>query len=184
MRSLLLLPLLAASLLQAETGLEHRVLATSKTSTMEREMNAAAGEGFRFTALMGGETSVGGKEVVIVMSKDAAHMPAQNHVYKLLATQKTSTMEKELRQLGAEGYRYMGQTVFESAFGGKEVVVILERQPASAAAIDYVVVATKRTGTLQKELAQAAARGYMVQGLSVGQTSFGGAEVVCILARQ
>ena len=38
-------------------GIQHRVLATSKTSTMERELNAAAEAGFRFQSVMGGESA-------------------------------------------------------------------------------------------------------------------------------
>ena len=48
--------------------------------------------------------------------------------YKLLATNKTSTMQKELQQAGDAGFEYKGQSVFGTTFGGKEVVVILERE--------------------------------------------------------
>ena len=40
---------------------EHKVLATSKTSTMETELNDAADAGYRFEQVMGGELPVGGK---------------------------------------------------------------------------------------------------------------------------
>lgn len=52
---------------------EVRVLATNRTSTMEKEINQAADAGFRFAEVMGGETSFGGSEVTVVMvrSKDA-----------------------------------------------------------------------------------------------------------------
>src|SRR5262245_49234045 len=42
---------------------DYRVLATSKTSTMQKEMQAAADAGYRFVAVMGGETAFGGNEV-------------------------------------------------------------------------------------------------------------------------
>lgn len=44
--------------------LQYRVLATSRTSTMQKELNEAAEAGFRFQAFMGGETAFGGDEVV------------------------------------------------------------------------------------------------------------------------
>ena len=50
-------------------GIEYRVLATSKTSTMEKEMNEAGAAGFKFVAVMGGETAIGGKEVVVLLQK-------------------------------------------------------------------------------------------------------------------
>ena len=36
-------------------------------------------------------------------------------------------MQKEIQEAGDEGFEYKGQTVFETTFGGKEVVVILEK---------------------------------------------------------
>src|SRR5687768_9496124 len=40
----------------------YKVLATSKTSTMQKEMQEAGDAGFHFVAVMGGETAMGGKE--------------------------------------------------------------------------------------------------------------------------
>jgi hypothetical protein len=45
----------------APAAVEYRVLATNKTSTMEKELNDAADVGFRFQSVMGGETTFGGK---------------------------------------------------------------------------------------------------------------------------
>jgi hypothetical protein len=109
----------------ATNGLDHRVLATIRTSTMEKELNEAAEAGFRFQAVMGGDSAFGGKEVVAVMSRTGTERG--RYGYKLLATSKTSTMQKELQQASDAGFHYRGQTVFGSAFGGDEVVVILER---------------------------------------------------------
>jgi hypothetical protein len=106
---------------------DYRVLATNKTSTMEKEMNLAAQAGYRFEAAMGGETSFGGSEAVAVMAKSSETRAKQHYEYKLLATSKTSTMEKEMQEAGNAGFTYRDQTVFKSTFGGKEVVVILER---------------------------------------------------------
>jgi hypothetical protein len=46
---------------------EFRLLATNKTSTMQKEMNEAANAGFHFEGTMGGETSFGGSEVVVII---------------------------------------------------------------------------------------------------------------------
>jgi hypothetical protein len=107
--------------------IEYRLLATNKTSTMEKEMNQAAAEGFRFEGAMGGETAGGGNEIVVIMSREpAANGPRYD--YRLLATNKTSTMQKELSEAGAAGFIYSGQTIYNSAFGGREVVSILRRK--------------------------------------------------------
>ena len=60
----------------------------------------------------------------------AAPAVAQKFDYRLLATMKTSTMEKELNQAGAEGYRFGGAMGGESAAGGKEVIVSSDRHAA------------------------------------------------------
>lgn len=162
---------------------ENRVLATNKTSTMEKEMNQAADAGFRFAAVNGGETAVGGKEVVVVMSR--AQRGGDRFQYKLLATSKTSTMQRELSAASEAGYEYRGQTVFESTFGGREVVCILEKNVdhRTASNVSYKLLATSRTSTMEKELQQAGADGYEVVGLTVAETAIGGRELVAILRR-
>ena len=161
---------------------EYRVLATNKTSTMQTEMQAAAEAGFRYVGVMGGETSFGGAEVVVVMMKAPG---STGYGYRLLATSKTSTMQKELQTAGDAGFEYRGQTVFTTMFGGKEVVVILERGPEDEKArYEYRLLATKKTSTMQKELAEAGKQGFTFVGLTVSETATAGAEVVAILRRK
>ena len=164
-------------------GIDYHVVATSKTSTMEKELNVAAEMGFRFDTVMGGETAFGGNEVVVVMSR-ASGTKASRFGYRLLATSKTSTMQKELQDAADAGFQYRGQTVFNTALGGDEVVCILERDGAAAQErVDYRLVATSKTGTLQKELVQAGAAGYQIVGMTVGKTALGGSELVAITRR-
>jgi len=124
-----------------------RVLATAKISTMEKEMHEAAEAGFRFAAVMGGDTAFGGSKVVVIMTR-TSNQPVQ---YKLLATGKALTMEKELQQAGDAGFEYRGQAVFRSTFGGQEVGAILERDK-SVEPVRYSdrVVATSKTSTMEK----------------------------------
>lgn len=171
--------------IQALAQTDFKVLATKKTSTAEKEMNEAASTGFRFEGVSGGETAVGGSEVVIVMSKPIDTNFNGRFQYKLLATKKTSTMQKELQEAGDNGFSYRGQTVFESFFGGQEVVVILEKDTrADIKRYEYKLLATSKTSTMQKELNQVGAEGYRFVGLTTGETSFGGKEVVVILKRE
>ena len=165
----------------AET-VDYRVLATNRTSTMEKEMNAAAEQGFRYQAVMGGDTAIGGSEVVVIVSRGAE--TKGRYSYKLLATSKTSTMERELQQAADAGFEYRGQTVFKSTFGGDEVVCILERdKDGGAGRSEYKLVATSRTSTLQKELLDAGRIGFQVLGMTVGKTAVGGNEIVAIVRR-
>lgn len=86
---------------------DYRLLATMKTSTMEKEMNRAGDDGYRFGGAMGGESAAGGKEVIVVMTKNPDG-PTVKQSYKLLATLKTGTLQKELQQAGDEGFDYCG----------------------------------------------------------------------------
>jgi hypothetical protein len=159
------------------------VLATSKTSTMEKELNEAAEKGFRFGGVMGGETAFGGKEVVAVLTRTEGETPGR-YRYRLLATSKTSTMQRELQDAGDAGYEYRGQTVFETLFGGKEVVVILERdKDAPRAEWEYKLLATSKTSTMQKELTRAGEEGHAFVGMTVAETAMGGNELVVITRR-
>jgi hypothetical protein len=172
------------ALVPAQETVSYRVIATNKTSTMQKEMQEAGEAGYRFAAVMGGETAFGGKEVVAIMQKPAAS--AGKFAYRLLATNKTSTMQKEMQEAGDAGYAYVGQTVFESLFGGKEVACIFERaveaSPPSGK-FEYKLLATSKTSTMQKELQEAGESAYQVIGMTVGKTMIGGNELVTILRR-
>lgn len=160
---------------------ESRVLATSKTSTLEKELNEAAEAGFRFATVMGGETAIGGKEAVAIVTRSSE--TRGRYAYRLLATSKTSTMEKELREAADAGFEYAGQTVFSSLIGGQEVVVILERDKDSTSRSEYKLLATNKTSTLEKELTEAGVAGYEVVGMTVAKTAIGGKELVAIVRR-
>jgi hypothetical protein len=171
----------SASAQSGGDSIAYRVLATSRTSTMEKELNAAAEAGCRFQAVMGGETAFGGKEVVAVVSAGGAK---GRYAYRLLAAARTSTMQKEIQEAADAGFHYRGQTVFKTALGGDEVVVILEQdRDAAPQAFDYRLLATSKTSTLEKELADAGAAGFEIVGLTVSKTAVGGKELVAIARR-
>src|SRR5262245_15800919 len=98
---------------------DYNLLATQKTSTMQKELNEAAGAGYLFERAMGGQKGFGGKEVVSIMSRNKGDARPR-YEYKLLATNKTSTMQKELQEASNLGFEYRDQTVFETTFGGNE----------------------------------------------------------------
>ena len=179
--------LLSASfVLAAEDAIDYKVLATNKTSTMEKELNEAANSGYRFERSMGGKSTFGGSEVISVMSRSKSTPALARYGYKLLATSKTATMQKELEDAGNEGFDYKDQTVFDSAFGGDEVIVILEsdRESKSRVRYEYKLLSTSKTATMQKELQEAGDLGFKFVGVTVSKTTFGGKEVVSILRKE
>jgi len=164
---------------------DYRLLATNKTSTMMKELNEAAAGGYRLEGAMGGESAYGGAEVVAIMSRNKNIEPRARYEYKLLATNKTSTMQKELQEAGGLGFEYRDQTVFNTAYGGaNEVVVILKRDKESPIRKwEYKLLATSKTSTMQKELQESGSGGFQFVGVTVGKTAYGGKEVVSILRR-
>ena len=162
---------------------DYQLLATNRTSTMEDELNDAAARGHRFSAVHGGETAFGGRELVVAIERDPAETPWPRFDYRVLATHRTETMENELNDAASLGFRAVGQVVLETEFGGHEVVVIVERDWNDSARFEYVLLAATRTSTMERELADAGRRGFRIVGLSVGVTSFGGQELVAVVER-
>lgn len=167
----------------SDATLEYKLLATNRVTTMEKEMKEAAAAGYRFDDVVSGPTFWGGDEALVIMSRPRSGAPKQRYEYKLLATTKTGTMQKELQEAGDQGFEHRGETVFKKTFG-TEVMIILERDlEAEPKLWEYKLLATKKTSTMQKELLAAADEGFQFVGVSVGATFFGGSEVVTIMRR-
>ena len=90
---------------KAPEDLQYKLLATTKTSTMQKEIDQAAQAGYRI--LVGAPTS--GTEMAVFLSKDGT--VADPYRYKLLATTRTSTMQKELNEAADGGYRLLPSTM-------------------------------------------------------------------------
>jgi hypothetical protein len=178
------LGLICAIQISAVAQTKFKLLATKKTSTMLKELNEAADLGYRFEGFNGGETMFGGKETVAILSKN--DNSTAKYKYQLLATNKTSTMQKELQEYGDAGYEYKGQAVFETTFGGKEVVTILEKDMSvtEIPKYEYKLFATNKTSTMEKELNEGGAQGYIFVGVTVAETAFGSKEVVVITRKR
>ena len=161
---------------------QYKVLATALTSTMQKEMNEAGAAGYKFVAVMGGETALGGKEVVVLMQKGGD--VSGKFRYRLLATNRTGTMQKEIGEAALDGYDYVGQTVFVSAYGGEEVVSIVQRGAAAESEFVYKLLATSKTSTLQKEMNELGRDGFEALGMTVGKTALGGNELVVIARKK
>ena len=88
-------------------------------------------------------------------------------------------MEDELNAAGADGYRFVGTQGGETAFGGSEVVVVMERDPEGRR-YRYMLLATSRTGTMEREL-NGVPPEFEVVGMTVFNSTFGGDESAVIL---
>ena len=106
-------------------------------------------------------------------------MAQQPEKYLLLATNRTGTMEDELNEAGARGYRFAGTQGGETAFGGRQAVVVMALDPEGRR-FRYVLLATNRTGTMQRELNEVPSE-YDFVGMTVFSSTFGGREAAVIL---
>ena len=137
------------------------LLATTKTSTMQKELDQAAAAGYR--VLAGSRTR--GAEAAIILEKIAT--PPAVYEYYVLATTRTSTMERELNDQAARGFRLLPRTMTgkDHPISGEEIFMVMEKPPGPPQLHKYRLLATSRTGTLQREMAQATADGYEVVGI-------------------
>jgi hypothetical protein len=107
---------------------QYKLLATGKTSTMQKELQEAGDNGFEYRGQTVFKSTFGGKEVVVILERDkSVEQPTRFH-YRLVATKKTATLQKELGEAAAAGYEFIGMTVADTAMGGDEVVGILRKK--------------------------------------------------------
>ena len=108
-----------------------------------------------------------------------AQQAEQPDKYLLLATNRTGTMEDELNEAGDRGYRFAGTQGGETAFGGNEVVIIMKLD-AEGRRFHYLLLATNRTGTMEREMNEAPPE-YEFVGMTMFSSTFGGNEAAVIL---
>jgi hypothetical protein len=94
---------------------------------MQKEMQEAGDAGFEYRGQSVFKSMFGGREVVTILEKAPDTKPVR-YEYRLLATKKTSTLQKELGEAGDAGYEFVGMTVAKTLVGGDEVVAILRRK--------------------------------------------------------
>jgi len=64
----------------------------------------------------------------VVLERDKSVAQPVRYEYRLLATKKTSTLQKEVSEATAAGYAFVGMTVADTAIGGDEIVSILRKR--------------------------------------------------------
>src|SRR4026208_842902 len=152
---------LAQGKLKIDPENRYLLLSTMKTSTMQKELDEASAQGFRIIAAA---SSCNQSEMVLFLERVA--QPPDTYKYRLLATARTSTMEKELNQAAQEGFRLLPRTITaKEGFLSNEIVTVLEQSPKSTKRYQYRLLATSRTSTLQREVAQTESDGFVLVGL-------------------
>ncbi len=112
---------------EAKENLEYLVLTTTKSSTLQHEINSGATRGFRFLpqTLTGVQKTLLGRAVALeigaVMEKSVT--PGPQHEYLVLGTKRVSTLAKELAEAVSQGYE-----IADMVIGYDEQVIVLERR--------------------------------------------------------
>ena len=105
----------------------------------------------------------------------------ENLQYKLLATTRTSTMQKEIDETSSQGYRI----IVGAPTSGSEMALFLSKDGTVTEPYSYKLLATTRTGTMQKELNEMAEAGYrLIPSTMIAKKQlFGGVEIVMIMEK-
>ena len=101
---------------------EYRLLAATDTATLQKEIAAAASQGFRAVSrtFISKPHVMSAPEMVVVMERPSG--PAKRYEYQLLATTLTSTLEKEWTIASTRGYNAIGMLC------RTEVMLLMERE--------------------------------------------------------
>lgn len=146
--------------LNVEPGQRYLLLSTLKTSTMQKELDEAAAQGFR--VVTGSPTAT--NEWAVLLERVAE--PSAPYTYRLLATTKISTMRRELNEAAAEGYRLLPRTMTsKSGLLSVEVVMLAEKAPNSDSRYEYRLYATTSERKMRAEIEKAEAEGFKLAGM-------------------
>jgi len=151
---------------------EYKLLTTRRVSTLEKELEGAAGEGYEVRGIMSAGKPYVGSEMVLVLERSIGDKN-QRFDYRILSETggKESKFKDNLQKAVSEGYRpikairhvEVGFGAFVGA-GGPAFLLILSRraggQGAGADDPEYIILETVRISTLQKEIDQATKDGY------------------------
>jgi len=133
---------------------EYLVVDAGRTATFEREIVDGAAKGYRVVGMVSGPSEHAAVLERTAGDETTAAAVSPGDRFKLLATNQSSRLQEELSDHAALGYRVL----FASA--AKEMLVLLERPHDVQANVEYLVVTTTKSGTLQQEMNAAASRGF------------------------
>jgi hypothetical protein len=132
------------------------VLSTKRIQTMEKELDEAAAKGFR--VLYGAPTEQWDMAILLRRVQDSEQAP---YGYKVLATSRNKTMQKELNEVAKQGYRLLPRTIiFKQGFFTAEMVMLMEREPKSGRSYEYKLVSAGKETKLHKKIDEAVAEGF------------------------
>lgn len=142
------------------------VLSTKRIQTMEKELDEAAAKGFR--VLYGAPTEHWDMAILLRRVQDSEQAP---YSYKVLATSRNKTMQKELNEVAGQGYRLLPRTIiFKQGLLTAELVMLMEREPKSGKSYEYKLVTAGKETKLHTKIDEAVTQGFTpVTMITIGQ---------------
>ncbi|HEV3471168.1 MAG TPA: hypothetical protein VG148_17725 [Pyrinomonadaceae bacterium] len=132
------------------------VLSTKRIQTMEKELDEVSAKGFR--VLYGGPTEA----LDMALFLQRVRQPGEpTYAYKVLATSRLKTMEKELNEAARGGFRMLPRTaIFKRGLLTVELVMLMERAPQADKNYEYKLVSAGKESKLHKKIEEAVAQGF------------------------
>jgi len=154
---------------QTKQKFEYRFLTAKREGTLQKELDASVSEGFHPVAMSVNRDNNAASVMFalpvfrydLILRRSIENPAAEKGTreYRLISTMKASTMEKEMNQLAAKGYRCYLTVVGEVALMARGT----NDQPVQRYEYQLLVA---RSGTLDKEVVEAGRKGYAFQGAS------------------
>jgi hypothetical protein len=120
--------------------------------------------------------------LVLCLSVSVWAQPADNAgEYYFLNTQASGTLEKELNQSAAQGWRLL---LLPKAFGSSTMGALLKKPANVEVKYEYKVLAATRIGTLENEFKAAVNDGYDFRGIIETGRVFIGGETLMVMERE
>jgi hypothetical protein len=142
-------------LVKIDADQNYLILSTKKIQTMEKELDEVAAKGFR---VLYGAPTITFDMALFLQRLSESEKP---YTYKILATARNKTMEKELNAYAAQGYRMLPRTIiFKQGFLTARMVTIMEREADSKVAFEYKLVEAGKEDKLQSKIDAARAEGF------------------------
>ncbi|TAM79470.1 MAG: DUF4410 domain-containing protein [Acidobacteria bacterium] len=141
---------------------------SGKFEDAEQELNSAAASGFRMARF----AVTGRKSAEVTMEKTAS--PGLAYQYRLLHVMWIPTLQKELNERAADGFRLCPHTLAQ--LRRASAIVIMEKPPIAPDTLyGYRVHATMRVSSAQKDIQKDQSDGF-----TLAETTEGGAHIVIL----
>lgn len=139
---------------------EYLLLETYKISTLEKEVNAAAQDGYRFF--------VSSQMSEALLARDYKPKDQGRYEYRLVSIRNSDKAISQLNELSKQGYVLRAAT----GFGLTAIMERLQGSTSTMNPLEFKALDTRTEDTMQKELAESCTQGFIPISLSGGSGRF------------